>query len=163
MAATEMPSKHYHHHPDDNALIQNCCVQQSATWKHRIKHTSPWRKGKVMTRDQKPATVSLTKEGSEVNLARKIKNHIGGVQAIEDYSTAVSISSTWQGSKNDKIFLMLFIAEWQQLSGACMCYIISSTLLILLPTKQNLKVQLIKQNLNSAGLDYLHHSFKRTS
>lgn len=80
MAATEMPSKHYHHHPDDNALIQNCFVQQSATWKHRIKHTSPWRKGKVMTREQKPATVSLTKEGSEVNLARKIKNHIGGAK-----------------------------------------------------------------------------------
>lgn len=61
MAATEMPSKHYHHHPDDNALIQKCCVQQSATWKHRIKPTSPWRKGKVMTREQKLATVSLIK------------------------------------------------------------------------------------------------------
>lgn len=67
MAATEMPSKHYHHHPDDNAPIQNCCVQQSATWKHRIEHTPLWRKGKVMTRDQKPAAVSLMKEGSEAN------------------------------------------------------------------------------------------------
>lgn len=36
------------------------------------------------------------------------------------------------------------------------CYIISSALPILLPTKQNLKLQLIKQNLNSAGLDDLH-------
>lgn len=79
MAATEMPSKHYHHHPDDNALIQKCCVQQSATWRHRIKHTSPWRKGKVMTREQKLATVSLIKEGSEANLATKFENHIGGV------------------------------------------------------------------------------------
>lgn len=67
------------------------------------------------------------------------------------------------GVKNYKIFVMAFIAEWQQLSGVCMSYITSSTLPILLPTKQNLKVQLIKQNLNSAGLDDLHHSFKRTS
>lgn len=48
-----------------------------------------------MTRDQKLATVSSKKEGSEANLARKIKNHIGEFKAIEDYSTAVSISSTW--------------------------------------------------------------------
>lgn len=78
MAATKMPSKHYGHHPDDNVRTQKRCVQQSATWKHRIKHTSPWRKGKVMTRDQKLAIVSFIKEGPEANLASRIKNHIGG-------------------------------------------------------------------------------------